>query len=86
MQLNMGGTDLIQRAVTPPYSSCSAKPHEGHMTQYTELTSKRLGEKKIKRKVSSRRTELMSVRIVLKFQCLGVILIKIHCMLCVKEF
>lgn len=28
----------------------------------------------------------MSVRIVLKFQYLGVILIKIHCMLCVKEF
>lgn len=63
----------MQRAITPPYCNCSGKPQTGHIAQYIELTTKRLGEEEIKRKVSRRRIELMPVRIVLKFQYLIVI-------------
>lgn len=83
MRLNMGGIDeSIQRTVTPPYSNCSGKPHEGYITHCTELILKKFRrERGIKRKVSTSRTELTPVRIVLKFQYLLVKLIIACCVL-----
>lgn len=83
MQLSMGGTDITDSKShhTTLFQLLSKASCRAYNPVYWPDFQQFRGEKKIKRKVSSRRTELMSVRIVTKFQYLEVILIKICCML-----